>query len=116
MIKALATFSIKVFIATILFWLMTFLIFVISSGFISSYVQKTSGILAQQFSTNVKNELVECSISPILTRESYRERQLQENKEGDGESSWGLLNLSSEDIENMIDVYLELTTFQVDCL
>ena len=73
-------------------------------------------MLAQQFSSNIKNELVECTIAPTLTVERYEERQREESKEQkENDESLGLLDFDSEDIKNAIELYLEMTTFKVSC-
>ena len=116
MIKSLITFSLKVFLATILFWLITFLLFSFSGELIRGYLTDSTEILAQQFSSNIKSELVECTIAPTLTVEDYEERQRQKSKEQkEDEESLGLLDFDSEDIKNAIELYLEMTTFEVNC-
>ena len=116
MIKSLITFSVKVFLATILFWLTTFLVFSFSGELIRGYLTNSSVTLAQQFSSNIKNELVECTIAPTLTVEGYEERQREESKEQkEDDESLGLLDFDSEDIKNAIELYLEMTTFKVSC-
>lgn len=116
MFKSIAIFSGKVLAGTILFWLTTFVIFSFSGELIRAHLINTSEMLAQQFSSNIKDELVECTIAPTLTVEGYEERQRQESKERkEDEGSLGLLDFDSEDIKNAIELYLEMTTFKVNC-
>ena len=115
MIKSLIIFSVKVLVATILFWLTTFLVLWLTGDLIRGHLANSSEMLAQQFSSNIKNELVECTIAPTLTVEGYEERQRQESKEKEDEESLGLLDFDSEDIKNAIELYLEMTTFKVNC-
>ena len=115
MFKSIAALSIKVFLATILFWLTTLLIFSMFAGFITGYTHSGGKALAQQLSATIKGELTQCSIAPIMTMESYKESRHQEKAKDREENSIGLLNFDSDDIENAIEVYLEMTTFKVDC-
>ena len=116
MIKSLINFSARVFLATILFWLTTFLVLSFSGDLIRGHLTNSSEMLAQQLSSNIKSELVECTIAPTLTVEGYEERQRQESKEQkEDEEPLELLNFDSEDIKNAIGLYLEMTTFKVNC-
>jgi len=116
MIKSLITFSVKVLLATILFWLTTFLVLWLTGDLIRGHLANSSEMLAQQFSSNIKNELVECTMAPTLTVEGYEERKRQESKEQKEDAEpLGLLNFDSEDIKNAIGLYLEMTTFKVEC-
>ena len=108
MFKSLVIFGGKVLSGTILFWLTTFVI--------RTNLTSTSEILAQQLSSHIKNELFECTIAPTLTVERYEERQREESKEQKkNDESLGLLDFDSEDIKNAIELYLEMTTFKVNC-
>lgn len=116
MIKSLINFSVRVLLATILFWLTTFLVLSFAGELIRDHLTNSSEMLAQQLSSNIKSELVECTIAPTLTVEDYEERQRQESKEQkEDEESLGLLDFDSEDIKNAIELYLEMTTFKVNC-
>ena len=116
MFKSLVIFGAKVLSGTILFWLTTFVIFSFSGELIKTNLTSTSEILAQQLSSHIKNELVECTIAPTLTVERYEERQREESKEQkENDESLGLLDFDSEDIKNAIELYLEMTTFKVSC-
>ena len=116
MFKSMVIFSGKVLSGTILFWLTTFVIFSFFGELITAHLKNSSEMLAQQFSSNIKSELVECTIAPTLTVEGYEERQRQESKEQkEDEESLGLLDFDSEDVKNAIELYLEMTTFKVNC-
>ena len=116
MVKSFINFSVKVFLATILFWLTTFLVLSFSGELIKDHLTNSSEVLVQQLSSHIKNELVECTIAPTLTVEGFEERQRQESKEQkEDDESLRLLDFDSEDIKNAIELYLEMTTFKVNC-
>ena len=77
---------------------------------IKGHLTNIGEMLAQQLSSNIKSELVECTIAPTLTvEEGYEERRQESKEQKEDEEPLELLNFDSEDIKNAIGLYLSIT-------